>query len=95
MTTSLSPSERSYIVTGLSHPSAPSRIDGRPLLASRPINVSYGDAPQASGSARVSIGATDVLAGIRLEVEDIVPDSKGWRTNVEVDVYVDLRQPYV
>ena len=87
MTTALSPSERSYILTGIAHPTAPTRIDGRSLLSSRPISISYGDAPQASGSARVVLGETEVLAGIRLEVEDVDPeDSNGWRTRVEVDV---------
>jgi exosome complex component RRP42 len=85
MTTSLSPSERSYILTGLSHPAAPTRLDGRGLLESRPIVVSYGDAPQASGSARVGISGTEVIAGIRLEVED-VDSEEGWRTRIEVDV---------
>ncbi|GFZ47176.1 hypothetical protein JCM24511_04919 [Saitozyma sp. JCM 24511] len=87
MVSPLSPSERSYILTGLSHPTSPTRLDGRPLLASRPISVSYGDAPQASGSARVILGDTEVLAGVRLEVADVDPsDPDAWRTRVEVDV---------
>lgn len=92
MTAVLSPSERSYILTGLSHPTQPTRVDGRGLLDSRPIEVSFGDAPQASGSSRVRIGNTEVLAGIRLEVEDVDPEGEGegsgggWRTKVEVDV---------
>jgi hypothetical protein len=90
MVSTLSPSERSYILTGLSHPTSPTRLDGRSLLASRPISVSYGDAPQASGSARVVLGGTEVLAGVRLEVADVDPsdpsDPSAWRTRVEVDV---------
>ena len=83
----ISPSERTYIISGLSHPTSPTRLDGRPLLSSRPIEVSYGDAPQANGSARVVLGGgTEVLGGVQLEVEDVGPSSRGWRTKVEVDL---------
>lgn len=87
--TVLSPAERDYIVTGLSQPT-PSRLDGRQLLEPRPITVSYAEAPQASGSARVVIGGTEVVAGVRLEVGDSDPSAskgkEGWRGKVEVDV---------
>lgn len=83
MSTAVSPSERSYILTGLSHPTQPTRLDGRGLKQSRPISISYGDAPQASGSARVILGGTEVLAGIRLEVSEPRESS---RCRVEVDV---------
>ena len=92
----LSPAERSYIISGLSS-STPTRLDGRSLLTPRSISISYGDAPQASGSARVCVeGGTEVIAGIRLEVGDAEPvegkgkgkatGKEGWRTRVEVDV---------
>lgn len=85
----LSPAERDYIITGLSQPT-PSRLDGRSLLTPRPISVSYAEAPQASGSARLVIGGTEVIAGVRLEVGDSNPSSpkgkEGWRGKVEVDV---------
>ena len=83
--TTISPSERSYIISGLSDAS-PTRLDGRALDASRPISISYGDAPQASGSARVIIGGTEILAGVRLEVGDIEEGSSRGRCSVEVDV---------
>lgn len=83
--TTISPSERSYIISGLSDPT-PTRLDGRGLHASRPISISYGDAPQASGSSRVIIGGTEVLAGIRLEVGDVEQGSGKWRCSVVVDV---------
>ena len=92
MSTSLSPSERSYVITGLTHPTSPTRLDGRSLLAPRPISISYGAAPQANGSARVIIGGgTEAIAGIRLEVADVDPGARGkgkegWRGRVEVDV---------
>jgi exosome complex component RRP42 len=88
----ISPAERSYIITGLSHPDHPTRQDGRSPLTPRPIQISYGDAPQASGSSRVVIGeGTEVIAGIRLEVVDVDPKAKGkgkegWRASIEVDM---------
>lgn len=81
--TNISPSERSYILSGLTHPTQPTRLDGRSLLDSRAISISYGDAPQASGSARVVLGQTEVVGGIRLEVGE---DGEGPRCFVEVDV---------
>jgi len=91
MGTSLSPAERSYIITGLSHAKTPTRQDGRSLLTPRGIDITYDEAPQASGSARVIVGGgTEVIAGIRLEVSDVSSgNGKGkeaWRGKVEVDV---------
>ena len=93
--TALSPAETSYIITGLSS-SSPTRLDGRQLLEPRSIDISYGAAAQAYGSARVVIGGgTEVIAGIKLEVVDVPAQtmwkgkgraSEGWRTIVEVDV---------
>lgn len=89
----LSPAERDFVVTGLAQ-TPPSRLDGRDLLTPRPISISYAEAPQASGSSRVLIGGTQVVAGIRLEVGDVDPSApkgkEGWRGKVEVDVYVKL-----
>jgi hypothetical protein len=90
----LSPAERDFVVTGLAQ-TPPSRLDGRDLLTPRPISISYAEAPQASGSSRVLIGGTQVVAGIRLEVGDVDPSApkgkEGWRGKVEVDVYVQSR----
>ena len=89
----LSPAERDFVVTGLAQ-IPPSRLDGRDLLTPRPISISYAEAPQASGSSRVLIGGTQVVAGIRLEVGDVDPSApkgkEGWRGKVEVDVYVQF-----
>ncbi|WVR08919.1 hypothetical protein IAU60_005978 [Kwoniella sp. DSM 27419] len=86
----LSPSEISYIQTSLAHPTTPTRLDARSPLASRPISISYGVYPHANGSARVNVGGTEVVAGVRLEVVDVgkgeKKGSEGWRGKVEVDV---------
>lgn len=51
------------------------REDGRKPLDYRKITVEYGISPKSSeGSARVKIGDTEVLAGVKLEIGDPFPD---------------------
>jgi exosome complex component RRP42 len=79
-----SKSEQSYIVSSLlTEP--PLRADGRSLLDYRPIALETQVADLANGSARVSIGgpslggigvgggiaSTEVVAAVKLEVENI------------------------
>lgn len=70
----ISRSEASYVATSL-QPSPDGtpvvRADGRTALAYRPVSLATGVAPQANGSARCSIGGTDVLVGCKLEVAGI------------------------
>ncbi len=51
------------------------RYDGRGLLDFRSVSVEYGVAPTAEGSARVVIGDTIVLAGVKLSIEAPYPDT--------------------
>ena len=52
------------------------RLDGRALLDYRgPITVDTGVAPTAEGSARVQIGETVVIAGVKLSLEKPYPDT--------------------
>ncbi|GMK56099.1 hypothetical protein CspeluHIS016_0211550 [Cutaneotrichosporon spelunceum] len=86
---SLSPAERDYIVTGLvSDPAL--RADGRGLLTTRPIQTEYGVMPAANGSARVRVGGTEAVAGIKLDVSEVPKGSfesgSEWRAKVEVDI---------
>jgi exosome complex component RRP42 len=76
--TSISRSERSYIQSSLQAPT-PQRADGRGLHDYRAIALETGAVPLANGSARVHVGApgapeapggTEVLAAVKLEVED-------------------------
>ncbi len=75
---SVSKSERSYIQASL-HSSPPLRADGRSLAHYRTVFLETGVAPLGNGSARVSIvkslqeggGGTEVIAAVKLEVEDI------------------------
>ena len=74
----LSKSESAYIQASL-QANPPLRADGRALLDFRTVLLETGVAPLANGSARLNIGkmtregggGTEVLAAVKLEVEDI------------------------
>lgn len=51
------------------------RMDGRKLDQYREVSVETGVSTGAEGSARVKIGDTEVLAGVKLEVGKPYPDS--------------------
>ncbi len=51
------------------------RLDGRAPLDYRDIKVEYDATENANGSARVKIGDTEVLAGIKMEVMKPYPDA--------------------
>ncbi|BAT85176.1 hypothetical protein VIGAN_04268300 [Vigna angularis var. angularis] len=61
----LSLGEKHFIQGGIAHDL---RCDGRKRLTYRPILVETGVIPQANGSARVRMGATDVIASIKAEL---------------------------
>lgn len=51
------------------------RLDGRkPLEYRAPINVEYNFISTAEGSAKVSIGETEVMVGVKMEVGEPYPD---------------------
>lgn len=51
------------------------RLDGRKLDEYRKVEVSYDVSANAEGSARVKIGDTEVIAGVKLETGEPYPDS--------------------
>lgn len=51
------------------------RLDGRKLDEYRKVEVSHDVSENAEGSARVKIGDTEVIAGVKLEVGAPYPDS--------------------
>ena len=64
---------RSHIISLLE---ANTRLDGRKLTEYRqPITVELGVVKTAEGSARVKIGETDVMVGVKLEVGEPYPDT--------------------
>lgn len=52
------------------------RLDGRKLTEYRQVTVEIDVTPTAEGSARVKIGDTDVLVGVKVEVMEPYPDTQ-------------------
>ncbi|MFQ6081432.1 MAG: exosome complex protein Rrp42, partial [Candidatus Bathyarchaeia archaeon] len=50
------------------------RIDGRKLDEYRPIQIEQGTIEKAEGSARVRLGKTEVMVGVKIEVGEPFPD---------------------
>lgn len=53
------------------------RIDGRGLTDYRPIEAILNPITKASGSSLVKLGGTQVIAGVKLELEEPFPDRPG------------------
>jgi len=51
------------------------REDGRGVFDYRPIEIEVNPIPRANGSARVKIGATEVLVGVKMDVAKPFPDT--------------------
>ncbi len=51
------------------------RFDGRKPLDFRNVSIEYGVSKSAEGSARVRIGNTDVIAGVKISIEKPYPDT--------------------
>ncbi|MGC9058307.1 MAG: exosome complex protein Rrp42 [Candidatus Nanoarchaeia archaeon] len=51
------------------------RYDGRRLMEYRPITLELNPIPHANGSARVKIGKTEVLVGVKFDVDAPFPDT--------------------
>jgi len=51
------------------------RFDGRELLDFRDLEVSYEVSNKAEGSARVKLGKTEVIAGVKMQIGTPYPDS--------------------
>lgn len=51
------------------------RYDGRKLDQFRDVQIEYGVSNSAEGSARVKIGGTEVIAGVKMAVEKPYPDT--------------------
>ena len=52
------------------------RFDGRKLLDPKPVSISYDVSNKAEGSARVILGKTEVVVGIKLSTGEPYPDSQ-------------------
>jgi len=51
------------------------RRDGRSVTEYRPIQVDVNPIPRANGSARVRIGKTEVVVGVKFDVDEPFPDT--------------------
>jgi exosome complex component RRP42 len=51
------------------------RVDGRALEEQRPIHLERGVAGNAEGSARVKLGNTDVIVGVKMDLGTPYPDT--------------------
>jgi len=51
------------------------RIDGRDFDSYRPISIEVGFAEKAEGSAKVSLGATQVIVGVKVSIGSPFPDT--------------------
>lgn len=51
------------------------REDGRGLLETRPLSIHTGYVSRAQGSARVKLGNTQVVAGVKIQLEKPYPDT--------------------
>jgi exosome complex component RRP42 len=78
-----SEAEQQYISSGIQNNL---RNDGRTCYEYRPIEFQLGVIPQASGSARLHIGSTDVVVGVKVEVgspDPATPDQGHLHVSVE------------
>lgn len=64
--------KRDFIVRGLAKGA---RLDGRGLLEFRPVEVDYSFTKSAEGSARIKLGETEVMVGVKMAVESPYPDT--------------------
>src|SRR3990167_8361938 len=63
---------RSHIISLLN---VDTRLDGRkPTEYRKPIEIEYGIVKTAEGSAKVKIGETEVIVGVKMEVGEPYPD---------------------
>ncbi len=51
------------------------RIDGRNSFELRPLEIELGISKKAEGSARVKIGNTEVIAGVKMDLTEPFPDT--------------------
>ena len=50
------------------------RIDGRGLYDQRPLSIETGAIPKANGSARVKLGDTEIVTGVKIQPDKPFPD---------------------
>jgi len=51
------------------------RLDGRKLTDYRPVSIDYDISRSAEGSARVRVGQTEILSGVKMSIAEPYPDT--------------------
>ena len=70
------------------------RLDGRsPLEYRKPVHIEYGFTKTAEGSAKVIVGETEVMVGIKMEVGEPYPDTPGEGTIIVGAELLPLSNP--
>lgn len=70
------------------------RLDGRKLLERRPLSIVISPIEKASGSARVKLGNTEVIAGVKIELGTPFPDSPDKGILIVNTEVLPLSSPY-
>lgn len=70
------------------------RIDGRAPDEIRPVSVETGVAKNADGSARVRLGETDVMVGVKMELGQPFPDTPDRGVLVTNAELIPMASPY-
>jgi len=81
---------RSYIIRLLDKGK---RMDGRAPLQYRPIKLEYGYTKTAEGSAKIIVGETEMIAGVKLEVSQPYPDAPDMGTIMVGAELIPLANP--
>lgn len=71
------------------------RIDGRALDEQRPLSIETGIIPKANGSARVRLGNTEVITGVKIQPDKPFPDLGDKGILICTAEILPLADPYV
>ncbi|MFX0201973.1 MAG: exosome complex protein Rrp42 [Candidatus Hodarchaeota archaeon] len=82
--------ERRHIISLLEHGK---RFDGRTLKQIRPIEIEVGLIEKAEGSARVKLGNTQVVAGVKTDVGPPFPDTPDQAVFTTTAEFIPLASP--
>lgn len=82
--------QRQRIIDGLN---AGLRLDGRSALEYRPIELELGVTKNAEGSAKVKIGRTEVIAGVKMMIDKPYPDRPDEGTLMVGTEFLPLSNP--
>ncbi len=71
------------------------RLDGRALDEQRPLTIETGVIPKANGSARVKLGNTEIITGVKIQPDKPFPDLGDKGILICTAEILPLADPYV